>query len=249
MLKTYTFPRAFTNNFSSLENLIATEVKSIQTQLKSSETIELKPIILAHCANIFTKHFCSKDFTIDNKNFMEMVENFDDIFYEVNQGYAADFLPFLIPLHKKNLQRVNGLTHKIREFILEEVIGDRFENYNVETEPNDYVDSLIKHVKCNETAEFSWETALFALEDIIGGHSAVGNFLIKLFVFLVKEPEVQMKIQQEIDDVVGKDRDLTINDRPKMPFTEASIFEAIRLIASPIVPRVANQDSSINGNN
>uniref|UniRef100_A0A182SAB4 Cytochrome P450 n=1 Tax=Anopheles maculatus TaxID=74869 RepID=A0A182SAB4_9DIPT len=32
-----------------------------------------------------------------------------------------------------------------------------------------------------------------------------------------------------------------------MPYTEATIMEALRLIASPIVPHVANQDSQIGG--
>lgn len=248
MLKAYTFPRAFTNKFISLENLISSQTNDILSNLNTPEDIDLKPIILSHCANIFTNHFCSKNFQSTSKTFTEMVDNFDEIFYEVNQGYAADFLPFLIPLHKKNLKRVNGLTHKIRDFILTEVIEDRYEKYNVQSDPTDYVDSLIRHVKSGETAEFSWDTALFALEDIIGGHSAVGNFLLKLFAFLVREPEVQRRIQAEIDEIVGDERDLTIADRPNMPYTEAAIFEAIRLIASPIVPRVANQDSSINGN-
>ncbi|KAJ8953693.1 hypothetical protein NQ314_007301 [Rhamnusium bicolor] len=166
---------------------------------------------------------------MNDEKFVEMIENFDEIFYEVNQGYAADFLPFLLPFHRKNLERMNTLAHKIREFVEDKVIESRYEDFDVEADPNDYVDSLIKHVKSGQGSELPWNTALFALEDIV-----------------VNEPEVQRRIQEEIEEVVG-DRALTIGDRTAMPYTEATIFEAIRLIASPIVPRVANQDSSIDG--
>ncbi|XP_044260126.1 cytochrome P450 307a1-like [Tribolium madens] len=245
MLKAYTFPRAFTNRFYTLEELINSGTKSVISAL-STNTSPTKSIISRNCANIFTRHFCSKNFNVDEKSFIEMVDNYDEIFYEVNQGYAADFLPFLLPFHEKNLKRVNGITHKIRDFVLEQIIESRFDNFDPQSEPDDYVESLIKYVKSGESPDLSWDSALFALEDIIGGHSAVANFLVKLFAFLAKEPQVQRNIHKEIDRVLGT-KEVAISHRTLLPYTEATIFEAIRLIASPIVPRVANRDSSING--
>ncbi|CAH1990337.1 unnamed protein product [Acanthoscelides obtectus] len=245
MLKIHTFPRAFTNKFYSLEQLMATEMQSMMSQVKSNHVTDLKPIILRHCANIFLNHFCSKNFNANDRKFVEMVDNFDDIFYEVNQGHAADFLPFLMPLHKKNLERIQLICQNIRQFFDNEVIENRYEDFDIESEPNDYVESLICSVKSGASPDLSWDSAMFALEDIIGGHSAVGNFLVKVFAYLVKEPEVQKKMQEEIDRVVGGNRSVSLTDKNAMPYTEAVIFEAIRLIASPIVPRVANQDSSI----
>ena len=244
MLKAYTFPRAFTNRYYSLEELISLGTQSI-VESCSGEALT-KGVISRSCANIFTRHFCSRNFGLNDADFVEMVDNYDDIFYEVNQGYAADFLPFLMPLHDRNLKRVNRLTHKIRDFVLTRIIESRFEESDPTSEPDDYVDSLIKYVKSGET-DLTWDSALFALEDIIGGHSAVANFLVKLLAFLAKEPQVQLTIQEEIDRVLGS-KELTISDRTLLPYTEATIFEAIRLIASPIVPRVANRDSFINGN-
>lgn len=248
MLRAYTFPRAASNKYKSLENIVDEEVNALVTRIGDGVT-EAKPLILEHCASIFMKHFCSKTFDYDDNSFGRMIENFDDIFWEVNQGYAADFLPFLMPLHHNNLAKMNALTHEIRDFVLEKVIGDRYENFNNE-EPADYVESLIQYIKNQEASELTWDAALFALEDVIGGHSAVGNFLIKLFGFLVNEPEVQKRMQEEIDAVARTEdgfNNIKISDRVELPYTEGAIFEAIRLIASPIVPRVANQDSSING--
>ncbi|KAK5638951.1 hypothetical protein RI129_013246 [Pyrocoelia pectoralis] len=246
MLKTYTFPRACSNKFSALEDIISHETSQLVTRLANSPR-ETKNEILYSCANIFSKHFCSKSFAIDHPAFACMIENFDEIFYEVNQGYAADFLPFLLPLHYTRLGKMSELAHDIRNFLIDEVIEGRYDNY-VDEEPCDYVESLIQHVKNEESACISWENALFALEDIIGGHSAVGNFLMKLLAYLVTRSEVQTEIQREIDACAGSERrPISISDRGSMPYTEAAILEAIRLIASPIVPRAANQETSING--
>lgn len=248
MLRAYTFPRAFTHRFNSLDAIISKHSSALIRKI-TENPLEIKPLILQACANIFTNHFCSKNFTANDDEFVKMITNFDEVFYEVNQGYAADFLPFLMPFHKNNLQRMNHLTEEIRTFILNRIIENRFNNYDNE-EPEDYVDSLIQYVKSKEKPDMSWDTALFALEDIIGGHSAVGNFLVKVLGYLVKEPEVQKQIQEEIDNItwVGNShRNVTIFDKNSMPYTESVIFEAIRLIASPIVPRVANQDCTISG--
>ncbi|XP_066149315.1 cytochrome P450 307a1-like [Euwallacea fornicatus] len=254
MLKAYTFPRAFTNKFISLDNLIGSTSQKLISQIRNDRLlVEFKPLLMKACADIFLTHFCSKGFSWEDSRFGKMVENFDEVFYEVNQGYAADFLPFLLPLHQRKMQRMNVLTHEIRDFVNTEVVKDKFETYDVDLEPSDYLESLIRHVKMqnNNDAQkcsfMDWETALFALEDIIGGHCAVGNFLTRLFAFLVQEPQVQQKIQEEIDSFIGSERAVSISDRNQLVYTEAVIYEAIRLISSPIVPRVANQTSSIGG--
>ncbi|KAK4877820.1 hypothetical protein RN001_010326 [Aquatica leii] len=241
MLKTYTFPRACTNKFATLEEIITNETSSLVTRVANTSCI--KKLVLHSCANIFTNHFCSKDFAFGHKGFAKMIENFDDIFYEVNQGYAADFLPILLPLHQNRLAKMGELAHEIRTFLVDNVIESRYDNYAGD-EPGDYVESLIQHVKNEDSSYFNWDCALFALEDIIGGHSAIGNFLVKLLGYLVQNPKVQIEIQKEADALGSK---VSISDRTSMPFTEATILEAIRLIASPIVPRAANQDTSING--
>lgn len=252
MLRTHTFPRSFSVKFNNLDNIIGSEVSRMMARITPDASTEIKPLILQGCANVFASHFCSKNFNPNDQEFCTMVSDFDEVFYEVNQGYAADFLPFLMPLHRGRLNQMSKLTHRIREFIESRIIEDRFENWSMNVEPDDYVESLIYHVKTESAPKMSWDTALFALEDIIGGHSAVGNFVTKILGYLVKEPEVQKKIQEEVDAATwtmnGSNRPVTISDRTSMIYTEAVILEAIRLIASPIVPRVSSQETSVAGN-
>lgn len=258
MLNQHSFPRNFSIRFQHLNEIIKNQMQTMigdiqAKRLSTDKAIEIKPIIMETCANIFTQYYCSRAFTSSDAKFKKMIKNFDSIFWEVNQGYAADFLPFLLPFHNKNLKRMENCSHEIREFIMENIIEDRRETYTECIDgQNDYVESLIDHVERELEPKMEWETALFALEDILGGHSANGNFLVKIFGFIGQLPEVQQKIQQEIDNTlankrIGKCNIIELSDRHQMPYTEAVVMEALRLIASPIVPHVASQDSSIGG--
>lgn len=91
--------------------------------------------------------------------------------------------------------------------------------------------------------------ALFALEDIIGGHSAVANFVCKTLAFVAQNKDVQKNIQTEVDNLLNErsEKSVLIGDRNKLIYTEATIMESLRIISSPIVPHVAAQDSSIDG--
>ncbi|XP_032670539.1 cytochrome P450 307a1-like [Odontomachus brunneus] len=249
MLRAHTFPRAFTTRYNQLNGIIGGEVDTLVNHLASTSgnALHAKPLILHMCANVFVKYFCSRRFGLEYAPFREMIENFDKVFYEVNQGYAADFMPFLMPLHSRNMSRMANWSHEIRKFVETDIISSRLNDWKSVIPEEDYVDCLINHVKTEAEPKMNWDVAMFALEDIIGGHSAVGNLLVKILGYLVTRPQVQKMAQEEIDRVETSGRFVGLENRGNMPYTEAIILEAIRLIASPIVPHVANQDSSIAG--
>lgn len=249
MLRAYTFPRAFTARYNQLNGVIANEMDLLVSHLDSlsSTSVPAKPLILHSCANIFVTYLCSKSFPLEHTGFRSMVENFDKVFYEVNQGYAADFLPFLMPLHHRNMMRMGAWSHEIRRFVVENIISERMNSWDGLVPEKDYLDCLVNHLKTDAEPHMSWNATLFVMEDIIGGHSAIGNLLVKILGFLATRPDVQKTAQEEIDAVGIAGDFVGLENRGSLPYVEAIILEAIRIIASPIVPHVANQNSSIAG--
>ncbi|XP_063985741.1 cytochrome P450 307a1-like [Diachasmimorpha longicaudata] len=250
MLRVHTFPRAFTAKYNQLNSLIANEIKCLLNHIDSETTsvkVAVKPAVLKTCANIFTNYFTSRRFSVDDEEFEGMVDALDKVFWEVNQGYAADFMPFLMPLHTGNLRRAASWADTVRKFVVKRLIADRRSSWTSVIPENDYVDCLINHVQTNAEPKMSWNTALFALEDIIGGHAAIGNFVVKIMGYLAPRRHVQERAQKEIDGVEGVGDVVGLEYRRSMPYTEAILLESIRLIASPIVPHVANRDSTIAG--
>ena len=57
---------------------------------------------------------------------------------------------------------------------------------------------------------------------------------------------MQARAQEELDAHIG-DRQLTLDDRASLPYTESTMYEALRVCSSPIVPHVASCDSTIGG--
>lgn len=50
-------------------------------------------------------------------------------------------------------------------------------------------------------------------------------------VFLMEQPEIQKKVQKEIDNATENGKPVTWNDRVKTPLTEAVLFETQRLVS------------------
>jgi cytochrome P450 family 307 subfamily A len=230
------------------------------------EEIYLKPMIMETCANLFSLYMCSIRFDYNDARFNKMVRCFDEIFWEINQGYAVDFLPWLSPFYKSHMNNVESWAKSIREFILERVIDVRAEKLHERSEDDDdFTDALLRSLSKEENV--TKNTIIFMLEDFLGGHSAIGRFKNgqRVFAFLTSffmtgnlvylalgyialHPIIGKKIQDEIAQITenGK-RKVSLHDTESMPFTVATIYEILRYSSSPIVPHVATENSQIGG--
>lgn len=186
MLSTHTFPRKFSMSFNRLNDITIENYHQLSSEIHrniaNEKSISIKPLVMFACGNIFTEYFTTRSFERSDKDFQQMITNFDKIFWwvwwkyclnepekshknhfystfrEVNQGSVADFLPFLLPFKYKNMKKMEQLSHEIRHFILNQIITDRYTTWNIGNEPNDYIESLIDHVKQKLEPRMEWET-------------------------------------------------------------------------------------------
>ena len=115
-------------------------------------------------------------------------------------------------------------------------------------------DSKTNDKKDNEV-KIDRPIALYALEDILGGHCAVGNITLRIINDLAKNnntieennDSAQRIIQREVDANIGNGKFVTLDNKKDLHWMTAAIHETIRLTCSPIVPHQASKDSSING--
>lgn len=237
--------------YARLDRCLKTELDELMDAFENmadTGSVDLKNMLLHSCANVFMSYFCSTRFSRSYGRFKEFVRNFDCVFYEVNQGRICDFIPSLLPLYHWHFKKIRTWSANIRDFMETEIFNKRKAAWVPGTRPADFVDNLLDAVTQPDRDDgFDLEIGLFSLEDIIGGHSAITNFIVKTLGFLVDRPDVQRRVQEEADAVVGSSGAIGLADRFQMPYTEAVVLESLRLIASPIVPHVANRDTSING--
>lgn len=186
---------------------------------------------------------CSTSFNYNDSEFQKVVRYFDEIFWEINQGYAVDFIPWLLPMYNKHMKKLSNWATEIRQFILCRIIEEHRATLDFNAPPRDFTDALLMHLE--EDPDMNWQHIIFELEDFLGGHSAIGNLVMVTLSLVVQYPRVAKLIQDEVDSVTGGKRSPNLFDKSDMPYTEATIWETLRTASSPIVPHVASMDTTI----
>ncbi|KAK4873532.1 hypothetical protein RN001_015561 [Aquatica leii] len=87
------------------------------------------------------------------------------------------------------------------------------------------------------------------LDLFIAGSETTSKTLGFAFLYLLLYPEVQIKAQEEIDRVVGRNRLPCLNDKSEMPYVECVVLESLRMFGGRafIIPHRAAKDSYLNG--
>ena len=101
--------------------------------------------------------------------------------------------------------------------------------------PRDYTDVVLAEIQntTDPSSSFYGQVGLdnlkVALFDLfLAGSETTSTTLTWASLYMVRYPEVQARVQQELAREVGEDRSPAMEDRPRLPYTEAVIMEVQR---------------------
>ncbi|XP_066534053.1 cytochrome P450 2J2-like isoform X2 [Hoplias malabaricus] len=140
---------------------------------------------------------------------------------------------------------------QIIDFMKEEIKKHK-QNWDP-SDPRDYIDAYLVEMekkKSDPQAGFRSDTLVFILMDMLeAGTETIASTIRWALLYLMKYPEMQRRLQAEIDRVIGQIRQPCLDDRPNMPYTEAVVHETQRIgnVVPLGFPKRASQDTTLGG--
>ncbi|XP_049267027.1 cytochrome P450 2C23-like [Rhipicephalus sanguineus] len=154
-------------------------------------------------------------------------------------------------------KRVRGTTVNLARRKVDDLgryIYDRIIEHKATAESGvnrDFVDAYLRKIEGSDDVSKSHfaveKLAGVVISFLAGTTSAAGTIHWHLVKHAMEPDTLQARVQREIDEVIGRDRRPTWEDRLRMPFTMASMWEMDRWKTSiPLgVPREASEDAVV----
>ncbi|XP_075463049.1 cytochrome P450 2G1-like isoform X2 [Ascaphus truei] len=224
----------------SIEERIQEEAQCLVEELKTYKQSPVNPtnIFVQTVSNVICSVVFGNRYEYDDVKFLKLLNMFNETFILMSStwGQLQDMMPSIINHVPGPHQKIDKLLANLLEFISETV------KVNQDTldpsSPRDYIDCFLikmQQDKQNATSEFTIKNLLMSVLTVFfAGTETVSSTLRHGFLILLKYPEIQAKLHGEIDCVIGQNRAPNIEDRGKMPYTDAVIHEIQRF--SDVIP-------------
>ncbi|KAG8552936.1 hypothetical protein GDO81_003169 [Engystomops pustulosus] len=238
----------------SIEERIQEEAQFLVEEFNKTEGKLFDPTFLLGCAvsNIICSIVFGKRFDYKDEHFLNLLKNISGALQFMSSGWGLAFyylqgIMARIPgPHQKGLQHLTNL-----KAFVQEKVKESLRTLDPDSTRH-FIDCFLvkmQQEQQNPDTEFHQENLVASSTNLFfAGTETTSTTLRYGFLILLKYPEIQAKIQDEIDCVIG-DRPPSVEDRSKMPYTEAVIYEIQRFsdIVPTGVPHSTTEDVSIRG--
>lgn len=232
---------------SSLESVIQYEAVHLAKSFEatSGKPVEISWNVNVAALNVLWKLVANRRYETDNKEitrFNEAVSS--DVEVTQTRCLPLDLFPGLHKILPKFIlhgwMKVDLLyqnMEKLREFAME-IIKEHEKNFDPDN-LQDYIDVYLSETRKGDNKGTIFQEdysnlAVTICDLFVAGSHTTSSTMRWMVALLATHPEVQKKMQSEIDSVVPRDRPPSIQDREKLPYTEAVLLEVMRF--SSLVP-------------
>lgn len=207
------------------DNLFSWLDKEIKQDIPESEQIIIGKALLSATGNTIWNMITGEYNKIGESKILHCLEQSTELFVQcTNSGLV--FLPWLryIMPEKSGYNRYMLLTTKLRNYVQEYI--DEHKNARKLAGPaptvRDMIDVYLEEIEnCTDpNSEFYGERGMqnllySAIGLLMAGAETTANSLNWLIFYMVAYPEIQEKLHEEIDSVLGSDRSPSIGDKKK----------------------------------
>lgn len=204
--------------------------------------MDLNPVLAMPISNIVCSILMNVKFQPDDARFKRFMDLIDEGFRLFGILTYVNFIPAMRYL--PGLQATRKMLHRNRTEMaafFQETIDEHKKTFDPSV-IRDVVDAYLMEIE--EAGEegktlFEGKDHDRQVQQIIGDLFTAGMETVKTtlqwaVVYMLHHPEVAKTVQEELDQVVGRNRLPTLEDMPFLPYTESTLLEVLR--RSSIVP-------------
>ncbi|KAG8448789.1 hypothetical protein GDO86_015743, partial [Hymenochirus boettgeri] len=238
-----------------VEERIKEEAQFLMEEFRQTKQTSFDPTFFLSRAvsNVICSIVFGNRFDYEDKKFLTLMNLINENFCLMSSNWGTFFnifpgvMKYLPGPHKQIFQNFE----KIKLFVLE-ILKSHQETFQPDC-PRDLMDCFLVEIqkeKENPMSHFNMDTLVMTtLTLFFGGTETVSTTLRYGILILMKYPDVAEKIQDEIKNVIGKNRCPSLDDRCRMPYTDAVIHEIQRFTSViPLnLPHAVIQDTIFRG--
>ncbi|KAK3082985.1 hypothetical protein FSP39_010875 [Pinctada imbricata] len=243
--------RSFGFGKRSLENQILEEIDIFMEEFRKMDGKPFNPreMLSVAISNIICSIVFGRRFEHDDERLHIVLSLVNENFTSNNSfRFISNIFPWVRYLPgdftgmKSRLQNISKIKNFLREQI--QCHKDSFDENNI----RDYIDAFLSEQireKDKTDSTFTDEQLLQSLRDLfVAGSETTATTLRWAILFLVTNQNIQKKMRDEIDNVIGQNVTPSMEHKAKLPYCEAVINEVQRLgnIAPFAVPHGVRYD-------
>ncbi|XP_072346329.1 cytochrome P450 2G1-like [Scyliorhinus torazame] len=232
--------RNFGKERPTLEDFIQQEAKCLVDVFRRTKELPFDPTFQLTCAtaNIMCAVVFGNRFEYTDSKLLTLLDMITENMRVISSpwGQLYDLLPSILDYFPGPHNRLFENAAKIKGFLREMIQSHK--EARTAGGPQDFTASFLSKMeeeKGDPRSEFNDENLLLSTFNLfLAGTDTTSSTMRWGILLFLKFPEVQEKIQSEIDQVIGSERIPTVADQKKMPYTNAAICEVQRY--SNIIP-------------
>ncbi|XP_062872845.1 cytochrome P450 2M1-like [Trichomycterus rosablanca] len=219
----------------SIENKVKEEANCLVQTISTFKDYPFNPtdLISEAVANVICSVMFGQRFESNDPQLKNMIKAVNSYFLFLNSpvGQLCNVFPKIVSLFSGKLHDMLTLVEKAKAYVKAEA-ETRLKNLDPSLPPHDFIEAFLiqmEQEKNNPNTEFNSDNLLSTVWSMFSaGIETTSSTLRQGLLLMMKHPDVQAKVQKEIDEVVGPSRWPSIEDRQNMPYTDAVIHEIQR---------------------
>nr|ARO89856.1 cytochrome P450 Cyp1a1 [Andrias davidianus] len=209
--------------------------------------------VVVSVANVICAMCFGTRYNHEDQELVSLVNLTDEFGKAAASGNLADFIPLFQYLPSSTMETFKKINVKFTTFV-QKLVKEHYMSFD-KGNIRDITDSLIEHcqekkVDENANIQMSDQKIVNIVNDLFGaGFDTVTTALSWSLMYLVAHPEIQRKLQEELDHVIGRERKPRLSDRAMLPYAEAFMLEMYRhsSFLPFTIPHCTTKDTALNG--